>query len=217
MHRYDGLEFVEQREVSLPEAATSVQSVGSTVYVGLQASFVAVDAATGVLSPLLTGTPPLAALARCGGRVLLTCGQQTLVMAEQGRRTGRSYTWGAAPLATASCPPYVLALSAQGVEVQMLDPFADSCLGQVVALSGMASMAARCASDGSVFVVATTGDLVRLAPLPRKVQAQELLALQEHEEALAMASLMPAGEVRARRSTRAATGPAARPRCTPSL
>ena len=35
LFKYDGLEFVEQREVSLPDAATCMQLAGGTLYVGL--------------------------------------------------------------------------------------------------------------------------------------------------------------------------------------
>lgn len=35
LFKYDGLEFVEQREVSLPDAAACMQLAGSTLYVGL--------------------------------------------------------------------------------------------------------------------------------------------------------------------------------------
>ncbi len=35
LFKYDGLEFVEQREVSLPDAAACMQLAGPTLYVGL--------------------------------------------------------------------------------------------------------------------------------------------------------------------------------------
>ena len=36
MFRYDGLEIVEQREVSLPDGASSMQLAGPTAYLGLK-------------------------------------------------------------------------------------------------------------------------------------------------------------------------------------
>lgn len=184
--------------MALGEAAATVQSVGGTVYVGLQSAIVMVDVASGAVTPLPAAKPPFASLSRCGGdEVLVTWGQQTLFMGDQSKRLrrGRTIAWTNAPSVVHACPPYIVGVGHAGVEVQLMDPFTDGDLRQMLALQGAVAVATHTSKGGAIVLLSSTG-VARLVPVSARVQAQEMLRLKEHEEALMLAGMMPKTEVR---------------------
>lgn len=197
---YDGLEFVEQREVALPEAAASLQSVRSTVFVALQTMVVAADAKKGSILQQFPCTPPLAPCTRgiTPDEVALTRDKQTSFMAEQARptRRGRVVTWTAPPQVVAVSGPYILAFTAGGVQVQLVDPFTDAAIAQDLPCAELTATSVACTSDGSVFAATATGGLAQLKLASYIDQAEQMLEVEEYEEALAMCRLVPAVQVK---------------------
>jgi hypothetical protein len=192
--RHDGREFVDLREIALPEAALSVLALGEAVFAALPREVVCAEAAAGALAPVLAAPGGAAALARAGGEALVTRGAETFFFGEGGRRAGRDrrLAWGAPPLALAVAPPYAFARLPAGVEARLLAPFSDAGLRQVLPLPGVAALAAGATADGSLFAIDAAGGLVRLAPAAQRAQARQMLELGEFEEALALCRAMPA-------------------------
>jgi hypothetical protein len=192
--RHDGREFVDLREIALPEAALSVLALGETAFAALPREVVCAEAAAGALAPVLAAPGGAAALARAGGEALVTRGAETLFFGEGGRRAGRGrrVAWGAPPLALAAAPPYAFARLPAGVEARLLAPFSDAGLRQALPLPGVAALAAGATADGSLFAIDAAGGLVRLAPAAQRAQARQMLELGEFEEALALCRAMPA-------------------------
>jgi hypothetical protein len=128
--------------------------------------------------------------------VLVTTELQTLFMGDQAKRLrrGRTIAWMHAPSVVRACPPYIVGVSSAGVEVQLLDPFTDGGLRQMLPLQGAVSAAVHPCKAG-VVVLLTGAGVARLVPVLARVQAQEMLRLKEHEEALMLAGMMPKSEV----------------------
>ncbi|PRW34079.1 glycoside hydrolase isoform A [Chlorella sorokiniana] len=240
LFKYDGLEFVEQREVSLPDAAACMQLAGGTLYLGLaKRDYVAVDVATGAVTQLFATKGPAAAMVAVSpSEVLLVRDTSCVRYGPDGRPAKRAkpkrgsggvgvkagavaLAWSAPPAALGSSGPYVLGLTEQGAEARLLEPLTITDLWQQLPLglsggsssgsgsgssSGGSGSAATCivasstAEDGSLFMAGREGGAVKqLRPVPFAQQARQALDLGEHEEALALAALMPAAQAEERK------------------
>ncbi|KAL4858204.1 Vacuolar sorting protein 39 [Chlorella vulgaris] len=278
-YRYDGLEFVVQREVSLPDTPTSMRLAGgTTLYAGLARrqggpgggergsslqflqphkscrimEYVAVDVASGSLTPLFATKGPAASVVFVSpSEVLLAKDNSGVLYGSDGRPSRRSgsdssggaVTWTAAPAVLAISQPYALALTESGVEARLLQPLNAADLRQQLAVA-LPDAAATCtvaptvAEDGSLFVarrgdgtiqqariglswllgtktllhhslllqstyrlrhLLLCGKAKSLRPVCFVRQSQQLLQLGEHEEALAMAALIPPQQAQRRR------------------
>ncbi|KAI3425935.1 hypothetical protein D9Q98_007907 [Chlorella vulgaris] len=211
-YRYDGLEFVVQREVSLPDTPTSMRLAGgTTLYAGLaRREYVAVDVASGSLTPLFATKGPAASVVFVSpSEVLLAKDNSGMLYGADGRPSRRSsggaVTWSAAPAVLAISQPYALALTELGAEARLLQPLNAADLRQQLAVT-LPDAAATCtvaptvAEDGSLFVARRgDGTIQQLRPVCFVRQSQQLLQLGEHEEALAMAALIPPQQAQRRR------------------
>ncbi|KAL4436979.1 hypothetical protein ABPG75_004118 [Micractinium tetrahymenae] len=226
LFKYDGLEFVEQREASLPDAPACMALAGGTLYVGLtKRDYVAIDVGTGALSQLFTtkGTAPCMAvvspsevlLGRDSSAVLYggdgraskrgASGSSGGKGATGGRRRGGALAWSAPPAALALSAPYAVAFSEGVAEARLVEPLDSADLWQrlplpLPAAAASLAVAPSAAPDGSLFVASReSGAVVQLRPVSFVRQAAQLLQLGEHEEALAMAALAPPEQAAERR------------------
>ncbi|KAL4430543.1 hypothetical protein ABPG77_005783 [Micractinium sp. CCAP 211/92] len=216
LFKYDGLEFVEQREVALPDAPACMVLAGGTLYIGLaKRDYVAIDVGTGTLSQLFTskGAGPCVA-AVSPSEVLLCKDSSSVLYGSDGRparrrgssgggssrgaassQGGGSIAWSSPPAALAMSAPYAVAFAAGAAEARLVEPLDSTDLWQRVALplpapAAALSIAPSTAPDGSVFAASReTGVVMQLRPVSFVRQAEQLLQLGEHEEALAMAAL----------------------------
>lgn len=144
------------------------------------------------------------------------------------RNGGGGIRWSAPPLAVLAAAPFAVAVVGDGgkVEARPLEPLSLTALEQQLTLpassplnllpppSAPAAAAAalsapsprlfvgtRCANEaGAGAGGGGSGEVHALLPLPAAEQAAQLLALGEHEEALAMCGLVPPAEAEARRA-----------------
>jgi hypothetical protein len=203
LFHYDRLEFVAQREISLPDRVQSMALAGeTTLYLGLRGrDYATVDLTTGALtSPLALGsaakTHAAVAVPVPPSEVLLLQGSSALQMGTEGRpargrRAAVAVAFDAPPLALACSGPYVAAVLPDGIQVKLLGPLSSARITQVIPLPGVDVVAPSAAADGSLFVACrVTGAVHRLALLPYLAQAEQMLGHGEYEEALSMCSLV---------------------------
>lgn len=122
-------------------------------------------------------------------------------------------TWSSPPSAVLAVPPFAVAVVEGGLEVRLLDPLSGAGLSQSISLRGVdllpppSSSVATAGGGGLPDVVyfsaagpeAAWAGVLALVPAPAGEQAEALLALGEHEEALAMCRLMPKKQAEQRR------------------
>lgn len=196
MHWDAGLtEFVEKRELSMPDQAKSISWFGDNVVVGFSKEYVTFDSKTSTLEdrPLEKGTTPLSYLMPDGNVLEMHHATTAMIFdPKSGKivREGFGITFNDPPLALAYSFPYVLALTSKGVEVRPY--FESNSLHQFVSIpapkflasdSGHGTLQRR--GQGVSYIASRKGFWI-LQPVPLEEQVEALKRDDAHEQALVL-------------------------------
>ena len=165
-------EFVEVREVSLPDTVKTMGWSGDLVFIGLPArrDYCTVNSSTGLLTEISSSgrvaAPLLSVLP--GGEVLLGKDNICVFVDSGGKssRPGDAFSWSEAPLGLVVHPPLVLGKLVRYVEVRSL--WAGHALIQTIPLPALSILSA---SDSGILAVSGR-EVWRIQPLPVEKQVK---------------------------------------------
>lgn len=188
-------EFVEKRELSMPDAAKSISWLGDNVIVGFSKEYWTFDTRTSATEQrdIEKGTTALSYLMPDGNVLEMHHSTTALIFdPKSGKivREGIGITFNDPPLALAYSFPYVLALTSKGVEVRPY--FESNSLHQLISLpapkflasdSGHGTLLRR--GQGVSYVASRKGVWI-LQPVPLEEQVEALKRDDAHEQALVL-------------------------------
>ena len=196
MHWDAGLtEFVEKRELSMPDTAKSISWLGDNVVVGFSKEYWTFDSRTSATEErdIEKGTTALSYLMPDGNVLEMHHATTALIFdPKTGKivREGFGITFNDPPLALAYSFPYVLALTAKGVEVRPY--FESNSLHQHISLSAPKFLASDSGhgtllrrGQGVSYVASRKGFWI-LQPVPLEEQVEALKRDDAHEQALVL-------------------------------
>lgn len=209
---YDGLEFVEHRDVALAppslsfmkEEERSLVIAGQCIYVTANNNdWQSIDS-TGVLRPV--HLPPVQSAANGaatgsvsavvpGDMALLTNGCSVYLVGQHGKvieDEDWKVEFSSLPKAICVSLPYVIGLTEEGIEIHPLGlPLTQKLTSQIVSVQGAGMFAPTVYEEDGItcLSVPKTGDIYRLIPLPYISQVQLLTSYGEYEAALALCRL----------------------------
>mmetsp|Transcript_7714 Transcript_7714/g.10647 ORF Transcript_7714/g.10647 Transcript_7714/m.10647 type:complete len:888 (-) Transcript_7714:2-2665(-) len=182
---WDGNDFIEIRELALPDSAKTLVWCGDSVCVGFKKEYNLINVQTGAMTELFpTGRnqTPLACLIP-GQQVLLDRDTTSIFIGFDSKPTRKfGVTWTEPPIVKAYCFPYILGVQSKCIEVRTLT--ASQTLVQTIHLRQLKCLA--CKHD--IVYVAALNNVWRLTSVPILNQVDQLIADKEYEEALELAS-----------------------------
>ncbi|KAK9829459.1 hypothetical protein WJX72_005979 [[Myrmecia] bisecta] len=197
LFHYDGKEFVETRELALPEPVLCMAWCGDSVCLGFKNQYATIHAITGALTDLFStgnkpGAPCMVPVSKT--ELLLAKDNVGIFIGPDGKPSRKvGLTWSDCPVALAYSRPYVIALLPNYIEVRSAERVSQHGMAQVLPVRSASLAAATTAPDGSAFVacVSDTSTILRLVPVPLADQALQLADMEEFREALTLAALIP--------------------------
>lgn len=192
---WNGADFVEFKELSIPDSVKVICWAGKSLCVGFKSEYNMIDVSTGNFSPvqgLKPGAPLLYPLPN--KQILINMDAVTVFVTHDGK-PARKYglSWSEAPVALAYSFPYVIAIVSKAVEVRLV--FGSSSLVQSIPLAGAKCIAAaagvsagsnvRRRTGGTVFVASKT-HIWALTPIALGSQVDQLVKEGDYEEALSL-------------------------------
>lgn len=210
---YDGLEFVLKRELLMPSGVQSICIASNIAYIALTLGWMVVDAAAGSIITNNSTLSGSAQFMQLGKEVLVTTGARSVSIDDKGRQRpqGARFDWTQPPLKVIPCPPYVVAVGRDIIEVQPCIKFSQANIVQRLPIPLDDSSAAGeeasviCGtareSDGAVYWMYCNDSTVwnaRAVPLPQ--QAAAFADIQEYDQALSICSKIPQSQKKERES-----------------
>lgn len=188
-------EFVEKRELAMPDAAKSISWLGDNVVVGFSKEYWTFDTRTSATEQrdIEKGTTALSYLMPDGNVLEMHHATTAMIFdPKTGKsvREGFGINFNDAPLSLAYSFPYILALTAKGIEVRPY--FESTALHQMIQLSAPKFLASDSGhgtlvrrGQGVSYVASRKGFWI-LQPVPLEEQVEALKRDDAHEQALVL-------------------------------
>lgn len=188
----EGGNFVEKREINVPDAVRTMVWSTKSVCIGVRSKYYMINIGTGGMKEIFgTGSSrnALPIATRLPEQILVTVERNIGVFLDlDGKPTKKwGLTWSEPPLCIEFAFPFCIGILSRFVEVRTVFE------GSTVAVQTMPLKGAKilCVKDNNIFV-GSSSHIWKLTPVPMALQIQQLLEKKSYNEALVLSENLPA-------------------------